>query len=149
MNIGNNLIEVRKKAQLSQEEVANKLKVSRQTISKWELGETIPDAIKTKKLADIYNVSLDELVDDDKVLKEIKEVISRTNFNNVNETNWTNVWSKKYPVLKTYKEKVDVNKYKIEIRKLLKDLMDEYGYSELDAMLVFKDILAHNYKNIK
>ncbi len=148
MNIGNNLVDARKKANLSQEEVAFKLNVTRQTISKWELGETVPSAIKIKKLADIYNVSIDELVDDDKILKEIRDVINRTNFKNVNETDWTSVWSKKYPVLKTYQKEVNIDKYKKEIRNLLKSLMKDYGYSELDAMLVLKDILAHNYKNI-
>lgn len=43
MNLGNNLFQARKKAGLSQEAVAEKLGVSRQTISKWETDETLPD----------------------------------------------------------------------------------------------------------
>ena len=43
MNLGNNLIEARKKSGFSQEKIAEKLGVSRQTISKWETGETLPD----------------------------------------------------------------------------------------------------------
>ena len=46
MNLGNNLFQARKKAGMSQEEVAEKLGVSRQTISKWETDETIPDIYK-------------------------------------------------------------------------------------------------------
>lgn len=46
MNLGNSLFNARKKSGLSQEEVAEKLGVSRQTISKWELGETLPDIRK-------------------------------------------------------------------------------------------------------
>ena len=43
MNLGNSLFNARKKSGLSQEDVAGKLGVSRQTISKWETGETLPD----------------------------------------------------------------------------------------------------------
>lgn len=43
MSLGNNLYNARKRRGLSQEEVAEKLGVSRQTISKWELNETLPD----------------------------------------------------------------------------------------------------------
>lgn len=43
MNLGNNLFEARKKAGLSQDKVAEKLGVTRQTISKWETNETTPD----------------------------------------------------------------------------------------------------------
>ena len=51
MNLGNNLFQARKKAGLSQETVAEKLGVSRQTISKWETDETVPDIYQSKKLA--------------------------------------------------------------------------------------------------
>ena len=70
MEIGNKILELRKKNNLSQESLAEKLDVARQTISKWELGETSPDLKQAKSLAKIFNVSLDELVDND-----IKEVI--------------------------------------------------------------------------
>ena len=60
---------------MSQEEVAEKLGVSRQTISKWETDETLPDIRQSKKLAVLYHVSLDELIDFDVDLKEIERVI--------------------------------------------------------------------------
>jgi len=47
MNLGNSLFHARKKCGLSQEDVAEKLGVSRQTISKWEAGTTMPDLVKT------------------------------------------------------------------------------------------------------
>jgi len=56
-------ISSKKKTGLSQEMVAEKLGVSRQTISKWETDETIPDVYQSKKLAKLYNLSLDELID--------------------------------------------------------------------------------------
>ena len=65
MEIGNKILELRKKNNLSQEQLAEKMKVARQTISKWELGETSPDIKQAKELSKIFNVSLDELVDND------------------------------------------------------------------------------------
>ena len=62
MDIGNNIMKLRKKNNLSQEELAEKVGVARQTISKWELGETSPDLKQSKMLSKIFNVSLDELV---------------------------------------------------------------------------------------
>ena len=50
MSLGNNLFNARKKSGLSQEEVAGRLGVSRQTISKWELDETLPDICQLRGL---------------------------------------------------------------------------------------------------
>ena len=57
-----NLISLRKLNKLTQEELAEKLDVSRQTLSKWETGESVPDIDKCKKLAEVFGVSLDDLV---------------------------------------------------------------------------------------
>lgn len=65
MEIGKKIMELRKKNGLSQEELAEKVGVARQTISKWELGETAPDLKQSKELSKIFNVSLDELIDND------------------------------------------------------------------------------------
>lgn len=65
MNLGNKITELRKKNSLSQEDVAEKVGVTRQTISKWELEETTPDIKQAKELSKIFNVSLDELTDND------------------------------------------------------------------------------------
>lgn len=48
MELGNKILELRKKQNITQEELAEKIGVTRQTISKWELGETHPDIIKLK-----------------------------------------------------------------------------------------------------
>ena len=50
MSLGNNLFKARKKVGLSQEVVAERLGISRQTVSKWETDETIPDIYQSKKL---------------------------------------------------------------------------------------------------
>ena len=65
MEIGNKIMELRKKNNLSQEELAEKVGVTRQTISKWELGETAPDIKQAKRLSELFHVSLDELVNND------------------------------------------------------------------------------------
>lgn len=70
MEIGNKIQELRKKKGISQEELAEKIGVARQTISKWELGETSPDLKQAKALSKIFKISLDELTNND-----IKEVL--------------------------------------------------------------------------
>ena len=62
MEFNNKLYELRKQKGFSQEELANRLNVSRQTISKWEIGESTPDMEKLVAISDLFNVSLDELV---------------------------------------------------------------------------------------
>lgn len=56
---------------------------------------------------------------------------------------------KKYPVLLTYLKVVDIDKYSKVIRQMLDSLANDYGYSELDSMLVLKDILYHEWKDKK
>ncbi len=65
MEIGKKIMELRKKNGLSQEDLAEKVGVARQTISKWELGETSPDLKQAKELSKIFNVSLDEMTNND------------------------------------------------------------------------------------
>jgi transcriptional regulator with XRE-family HTH domain len=62
MDIANKLIENRKKVGLSQEELADKLKVSRQAVSKWECGESLPDTENLIALSKLYGMSIDNLV---------------------------------------------------------------------------------------
>lgn len=82
-------------------------------------------------------------------MEDIEKVIKQANAENQEKINWTKAWSKKYPVLATYTNKVDVEKYSKEIRNLLESLQQEYQYTELDAMLVLKDILYQEWKNRK
>ena len=62
MEFNNKLYELRKQKGFSQEELANRLNVSRQTISKWEVGESTPDMEKLVAISDLFEVSLDELI---------------------------------------------------------------------------------------
>ncbi|MCC3863749.1 helix-turn-helix domain-containing protein [Terrisporobacter petrolearius] len=64
--INMNLKELRKNHRYTQEEVAEKISVSRQAVAKWENGETIPDINNCIALAELYGVSLDDLVNHSK-----------------------------------------------------------------------------------
>ncbi len=66
MSFGENLQAIRKKNQLSQEELAEMLGVSRQAVSKWELGEGYPEVDKLLVLSGKLNVSLDSLLAEEK-----------------------------------------------------------------------------------
>lgn len=71
--LSKNLTELRKKAGLSQEELAEKISVSRQAVSKWERGEAYPDIENLVALSRLFGVSLDYLVDGEAVKKETTE----------------------------------------------------------------------------
>ena len=62
MEFGNRLYELRKQRGLSQEELANRLDVTRQTVSKWEAEDSTPDMEKLIALGELFGISLDELV---------------------------------------------------------------------------------------
>ncbi len=84
MTIGERIYELRTRHNLSQGDLANELNVSRQSISKWENGNSTPDLEKIIRLAEIFNVSLDELIRNEEreteVVKTPKETpVIRTN----------------------------------------------------------------------
>jgi len=70
MNIGEKIKELRKTKNLSQETLADVLGVSRQTVSKWETGESNPDFDKIVPLCDFFNISTDELLKGEKFYLE-------------------------------------------------------------------------------
>lgn len=82
-------------------------------------------------------------MDEDQIINSISQ-------KDADSIDWTNAWSKKYPILKAYKAEVNVERYSKEINKMFNSLMKEYNYSKIDAMLVLKDILYTEWKeNIK
>ena len=149
MVLGNSLFHARKKAGLIQEEVAERLGVSRQTIGKWEADETLPDIRQSKRLATLYGVTLDELIEFDLDVSQVEEAIERSSEELEEKIDWTSAWAKKYPILAKYQGEVNIPLYARRIRQMLDELKAEHGYSELDAMLALKDILYGVWKQAK
>ncbi len=73
IEVANKLVKLRKENGLSQEDLAAKLGISRQAVSKWERAEASPDTDNLICLAKLYNVSLDELLKTDDTIEDIKE----------------------------------------------------------------------------
>lgn len=85
MTVGDKLLDLRKKKGLSQEEVANLLNVSRQTISKWETGESKPDFDKIVPICNLYEISTNYLLTDEVI--EEKQVEEKSVKNNSSAKN--------------------------------------------------------------
>ncbi len=145
MDLGDNLANARKKSGLSQEQVAERLGVSRQTISKWETNETLPDIRQSKRLAVLYGLTLDKLIEFDLEQQEIEQAIDKVSEETQRKIDWTTLWGKKYPVLLLYPQQICIEDYAAPLRALLARLQAQAGYSPLDAMLVLKDILAKQW----
>lgn len=73
MKFNEKLVMLRKQHNLSQEQVAEKLGVARQTISKWELGETTPEMDKLIIMSELYNITLDELIKEENEGKVVND----------------------------------------------------------------------------
>ena len=74
MMISEKLKEARQKAGMTQDQVAEKIMVSRVTISHWENGKTLPDIVSLISLSDLYSISLDELVKgDSKMVEKVRK----------------------------------------------------------------------------
>lgn len=69
MDIDKKLKDMREKAAFTQEQVAEALMVSRQTVSNWETGKSLPDIVSIIKLSDLYNISIDELLKGDQKMQ--------------------------------------------------------------------------------
>jgi transcriptional regulator with XRE-family HTH domain len=144
MSLGDKLLDLRKKAGLSQEDVADKLDVSRQTVSKWETDQTVPELIKVKLLSQLYNVSYDYLISGSNLSGDITSIEMI-----VDEIDWSSAWSKKYPILATYQGMKGINTYCEKLSKLYDDYKNEFNFNDEDTALVLKDILYKKFKSEK
>ena len=106
MVFSNKLYSLRKQRGLSQDELGSRLNVSRQTVSKWELGETTPELEKLIALSDFFEVSLDELVME---TKEVKSSDDSTKTETVKKGYFENII-----------DTIDKNKIKVSTKKIIK-----------------------------
>ncbi|MBL4933269.1 helix-turn-helix transcriptional regulator [Clostridium paridis] len=144
MSLGEKLLDLRKKAALSQEDVAEKLGVSRQTVSKWETDQTVPELIKAKLLSELYNVSYDYLISGTPIGGDLTNIELI-----VDEIDWTSAWSKKYPILASYQGMQGIDSYSKKISELYDTFKSEFNFDDSDTVLVLKDILYQKYKMAK
>ncbi|MDD7794299.1 helix-turn-helix transcriptional regulator [Clostridium sp. 'White wine YQ'] len=144
MSLGEKLLDLRKKAALSQEDVAEKLGVSRQTVSKWESDQTVPELIKAKLLSELYNVSYDYLISGTPIGGDLTSIELI-----VDEIDWTSAWSKKYPILASYQGMKGIETYSKKISDLYDTFKNEFNFDDSDTVLVLKDILYQKYKMAK
>ena len=80
MTIGDRLLKLRRERNLSQEDLANELDVSRQTISKWETNQSIPDFDKIVPLCEYFGITTDELLTGNSNIVEAKVQDVKSNF---------------------------------------------------------------------
>ena len=76
--IGENIVALRKQKELSQEDLAEKLFVSRQAVSKWERGEALPDTENLIALSELFDVSIDALIKGEPKPKNESEVFEES-----------------------------------------------------------------------
>lgn len=96
MTLGENLRETRKRKSFSQDQVARHLSISRQSISKWENNTTLPDIYQLTQLAELYEVSLEQLV------HGIKDIENQTASERVSQGDMGEKGSKKTPAFFAY-----------------------------------------------
>lgn len=81
MSVGNNITMLRKKAKMTQEQLAEKCNVSRQAVAKWETGESEPTIERLIMLSDVFQITIDELIKDNENQIRVEKLID----NDVNE----------------------------------------------------------------
>ena len=106
----------------------------------------MPDIRQSKGLAMLYHMTLDELIEYDFDEQQAQQMIDSVSDEAQARIDWNKVWSKKYPVLATYHQKVRISDYAPALEEMLTQLQAEYSYNRTDALLVLKDILARVWK---
>lgn len=83
MKLREKLQSLRKSKGMSQEEMSGRISVSRQAVSKWELGESTPEIDNIVQISNIFNVTIDSLLKDDEELQNHSDKISANHENNI------------------------------------------------------------------
>ena len=137
---GNRLTELRRKEGCSQEELAERLDVTRQTISKWENGQSSPDLMKALKLSKVFKMSVDELITGNK--NDATKINIETNTENKEKSNSPFDYS--YMLLPTVTEIKKKNFIKRNWVKIIAAIMStilvSYGILCVYRFWILKDI---------
>lgn len=134
MSFAEKILNLRTKSGLSQEALADRLMVSRQAVSKWESGVTLPETEKLVVISNMFGVSLDYLLKDD--AKEILKAKSSGNLDRV--------------ILRFLGSAQDID----EISKVLVDIIqdgviDQEEWKKLDTVMLALDEITGNIQDIK
>jgi transcriptional regulator with XRE-family HTH domain len=78
LKVGRNISKLRKKIGITQMDLADRLHISYQAVSNWERGETMPDISKLPQIAEIFDVSIDEILDEGKSTEILKNMLDNT-----------------------------------------------------------------------
>ncbi len=140
MNFAERLSDARKNAHLTQDQLAERLDVSRQTVSKWEAGQAQPEAGRIAALADALGVTCDALLRDETPQTVQVQMTGNNSF--------TIDWTSLYPILTRYQSEMDCDRYAKVFRQMIQETADTYGYSLEDAMLALKDLFAQTYMDM-
>lgn len=133
------IAKARSKINLTQDQLAELLDVSRQTISKWELDISLPDTSKLVKLSKVLNVSIDYLLNEEENNTKIKASITQSDSGY--EIDWTQVC----PILTQYEKEVNCEHYSKIFNTMLDEVEKTYKYSSEDSIVVLKDLLYKAY----
>ena len=137
MKMGEKIAKGRKKLNMTQDQLAAMLDVTRQTVSKWESDLAFPETAKLTRLAKVLKLNCDYLLQDQQEEEEVP-VVS-------NGGNYTINWNKLYPILGKYQSTVDCEYYHKKFAEMMHEMMAEHNYSVEDAVLVLKDLLYQVY----
>ncbi|ADE72366.1 MULTISPECIES: helix-turn-helix domain-containing protein [Priestia] len=141
MNRGEKIAKARREMNLTQDQLAEMLEVTRQTISKWESNLAYPESVKLGKLAEVLNVTCDYLLRENQATSTSTSIEVTMN----NSGNYTLDWSKLYPILNEYQNMIDCPHYFEKIYGMVKEIMVKYKYSSEDTFLILKDLLYQIY----
>lgn len=139
MKTSEKIIKARNEMNYTQDQLAELLNVSRQTISKWELDISLPDTSRLLKLSQLLNVSVDYLLNEDNQEQAVKVPMKQ------GESGVEPDWTELYPILKQYENEVDCDYYCKKFNRIFDELINAHQYSQEDAMLVAKELLAKAY----
>ena len=140
--LGNNILKLRKQLGFSQEELSEKVNVTRQTISNWELNETQPNPEQLKLLSKALNVSVDDLIGND-IKNVVEEKIDGPVILDDEPTG--PVVLDEEPKTRTKKKKIDIDKIDDEALKVLEDTVKV----EQDTFVVLTDDEIENKESTR